>query len=86
MADIINLNQYRKKRARASESKKARSNRARFGRSAGEKAAEESTAQKSGQELDQKRLNSAGDDGAEREPNRELPPNDPPEDSTPTAK
>ncbi len=79
MGDVISLNQFRKQRARADEARKARSNRARFGRSAVEKTAGESTAKKAGEELEQKRLNSAGDDGAEREPSRE-----PPEDSTPT--
>ena len=80
MADVINLNQYRKQRARAEQSKRARANRARFGRTGTEKAAEESEAKKAGEELEQKRLGTAGDDGAEREPSRE-----PPEGTTPTA-
>ncbi len=75
MGDIINLNQYRKRRALAERSKKARSNRARFGRTAGEKAAGESTAKKAGEELEHKRLGTPPDDGAEL---------DPPEDGTPT--
>ena len=79
MGDIINLNQYRKQRAHDEDAKRARSNRARFGRTGGEKAAEESTAKKAGEELEQKRLSNAGDDGAELEPSRE-----PPEDGTPT--
>jgi hypothetical protein len=79
MGDIINLNQYRKRRARAEESKKARSNRARTGRTAGEKAADEIAGEKAGEELEQKRLSTAGDDGAEPKPSRE-----PPEDGTPT--
>ena len=38
MADIINLNQARKQRARAGKSAKAEENRARFGRTKAEKA------------------------------------------------
>jgi hypothetical protein len=79
MGDIINLNQYRKKRALEEEAKRARGNRARFGRTGAEKAADETAATKPAEELEQKRLSTAGDDGADLEPTRE-----PPEDSTPT--
>ena len=40
MADIINLNQARKQRARAGKGAKAEENRARFGRTKAEKAAD----------------------------------------------
>jgi len=40
MADIINLNQARKQRARAGKSAKAEENRARFGRTKAAKAAD----------------------------------------------
>jgi hypothetical protein len=40
MADIINLNQARKQRARAEKSAKADENRVRFGRTKAEKAAD----------------------------------------------
>ena len=40
MADIINLNQARKQRARAGKSAKAEENRVRFGRTKAEKAAD----------------------------------------------
>jgi len=40
MADIINLNQARKQRARAEKSARAEENRVRFGRTRAEKAAD----------------------------------------------
>jgi hypothetical protein len=52
MADIINLNQARKQRARADKSAKADANRVRFGRTKAEKAADAAETAKIGRLLD----------------------------------
>jgi hypothetical protein len=52
MADIINLNQARKERARAAKSAKAEENRARFGRTKAEKAADRAETSKIDRLLD----------------------------------
>ncbi len=56
MADIVNLNQYRKKRERGEAEKTAAANRARHGRSKAERAKERSEADKAAKELGDKRL------------------------------
>ena len=78
MGDVINLNQYRKRRERDEKSRKARENRAKFGRPGAHKAAQRNEAEKARGELEHKRLAPAAetDPGATREP---------PEDSTPSA-
>lgn len=80
MGDVISLSEYRKKRARDERARKARDNRARHGRTGAEKAAGKVNAEKAARDLDQKRLGSGADDGADRDTSRE-----PPEGTTPTA-
>ncbi|MBC9034527.1 DUF4169 family protein [Sphingomonas sp. JC676] len=52
MADIINLNQARKQRARAEKSAKAEENRVRFGRTKAQKAGDAAETARIGQLLD----------------------------------
>lgn len=52
MADIVNLNQARKAKAKADDKARASQNRAKFGRTKGEKALEEARAEKLKRELD----------------------------------
>ncbi len=52
MAEILNLNQARKAKAKAGAKTKAVENRARFGRTKGDKAAEAARADKLRRELD----------------------------------
>lgn len=56
MGDVVNLSQFRKKRARGSAEKRAQENRARYGRSKDERAKAHREAEKSAKELDDKRL------------------------------
>lgn len=65
MADIINLNKYRKTRTRAAEATKAAENRVRHGRTKAAKTLEATDAARSGRDLDGKRLDAPDDD---REP------------------
>lgn len=80
MGDVINLSEYRKKRARDERAKRARDNRARYGRTGAGRTADRANVEKTDRELDQKRLGSGDDDGVRRDLSRE-----PPEGTTPTA-
>lgn len=86
MGDVINLNQYRKRRERLEKAKKARENRAKSGRTGAEKAAHRHEAEKTGAELERKVLTPAGESETKAEPGA-APDGDrePPEDSTPSA-
>lgn len=52
MADIVNLNQARKARAKADDKARAAENRAKFGRNKGEKALDAARADKLKRDLD----------------------------------
>ena len=56
MADVVNLNQYRKQRARRDGQKRAAVNRSRFGRSKQEQEKARREAEKAAKDLDNKRL------------------------------
>ena len=56
MADIVNLNQYRKKRNRRAAGQRAAENRGRFGLAKGERTKAQREAEKLKKELDDKRL------------------------------
>jgi hypothetical protein len=56
MAEIINLNRFRKERDRATKAKTADENRARFGRSKEERERAEANARKSEKSLDDKKI------------------------------
>ncbi len=56
MADVVNLNRYRKQRERDRARKAADENRARFGRSKLERSTTRSDADKAAKDLDDKRL------------------------------
>ena len=56
MADVVNLNQYRKQRARRDNHKRAAENRNRFGRSKPEQEKARREAEKAAKDLDNKRL------------------------------
>jgi len=55
MGDIVNLNQYRKQRQRADQTKQAAENRVRFGRSKSERARTRLQQDRRSQDLDGKR-------------------------------
>jgi len=56
MADVINLNRYRKKRARDTARKTAAEHRVRFGRDQGDRIKTQREAEKAAKDLDDKRL------------------------------
>jgi hypothetical protein len=56
MADLINLNRYRKERQREAAAKTAEENRARFGRTKGERGKSRREAEKSTKDHDGKRI------------------------------
>ncbi|HUZ75264.1 MAG TPA: DUF4169 family protein [Stellaceae bacterium] len=56
MAELINLNRYRKERARAQARKRADENRHRFGRSRNERNLAEHESERSSKDLDGKHL------------------------------
>lgn len=56
MGDVVNLNQYRKQRSRASSQKRASENRVRFGRSKDDKTRQSQDAERSSRELEGKQL------------------------------
>ena len=56
MADIVNLRQARKHKARVTKDRQAAENRAKFGRTKGEKAREDATAERTRAGVDQARL------------------------------
>jgi hypothetical protein len=56
MAEIVNLNRFRKERDRAAKAKTAEENRARFGRTKEEREVTEATARKTDKALDDKKI------------------------------
>lgn len=62
MADIVNLNQFRKAKTRADKSKTAQDNRAKFGRTKAEKAEEAADRDKREQDLSGKEIPDNSDD------------------------
>ncbi len=56
MAEIVNLNRFRKTSARAQKARNAAENRVRFGRNKAERATDRAEARKSDQALDDKKL------------------------------
>jgi hypothetical protein len=63
MGDVINLNKFRKERARQAERKAAGRNRVRFGRSGAEKAAARIEAEREDEALDGKKRKPPATDG-----------------------
>ncbi|MCY1054321.1 DUF4169 family protein [Nannocystis sp. SCPEA4] len=61
MGDVINLNRYRKAKARAEKEQKAEANRARHARTRAEKQTVQRELDRQSAELDGKRLDSAED-------------------------
>ncbi len=53
MSEVVNLNRFRKRKARASAEKQAAENRAKFGRSKAQKQADEAAALEAQRRLDQ---------------------------------
>lgn len=82
MGDVINLNQYRKQRARDEKARQAKANRARSGRTAGEKSAQSHDTEKSASDLERKRLRPPAKGGTRGKPDSGQ---EPPEGSTPSA-
>ena len=58
MADIVNLNRFKKRTARAQASKQAEINRARFGRTKSQRSLEETRATRANELIDQHRIDS----------------------------
>ncbi len=56
MGDVVNLNRFRKAKARSDKAAGAEANRMKFGRSKTEKAAEEAEAERRARELDGAKL------------------------------
>jgi hypothetical protein len=56
MADVVNLNQYRKRRDRREDDKDAAANRVRHGRTKAERAKLRRESEKAAKDLDDKRL------------------------------
>lgn len=56
MGDVVNLNQFRKQRARAASAKKAGENRVKFGRTKDEKSRQVAEFDRGHRDLDGKRL------------------------------
>ncbi|MCL4065554.1 DUF4169 family protein [Pseudomonas sp. GX19020] len=63
MADLVNLNRFRKDRARREKRAQADANAVKFGRSLSERAAEEARVEKSTRELDQHRRDTGSEPG-----------------------
>ncbi|HEY8376611.1 MAG TPA: DUF4169 family protein [Nannocystis sp.] len=61
MGDVINLNRYRKAKARAEKERQAASNRIRHGRTRSEKATARREQERTAAELDGKRLDGSGE-------------------------
>ena len=86
MGDVINLNQYRKRRERDEKAKKARENRAKSGRTRANKAGQRHEADKTGEELERKRLTPTSEGSSYTDPGTKPDSKrEPPEDSTPSA-
>lgn len=60
MGDVVNLNRFRKTRARTEREKEAEANRIRFGRTKEEKARDRLEQQRLGRSLDGSKLDDAG--------------------------
>jgi hypothetical protein len=56
MAEIVNLNRFRKERERAEKTKSAEENRVKFGRTKDEREVAEANAQKADKTLDDKKI------------------------------
>jgi hypothetical protein len=83
MGDVINLNQYRKQRARDEKAKQAKVSRARTGRTLGEKKSQRQDAEKTAAEVEKKKLTPGAKTGPRAKSGGEK---EPPEDSTPSAR
>jgi len=83
MGDVINLNQYRKQRTRDEKAKQAKVNRARSGRTSGEKREQRQEAEKAAGDIERKKLAPATKDGPRTKAGSDQ---EPPEDSTPSAR
>lgn len=90
MGDVINLNQYRKRRERDEKAKKARESRAKSGRTRANKVSQRQEMEKTGEELERKRLKPVA--AKDPSPDSEAEPGpkpdtkrEPPEDGTPSA-
>ena len=59
MTDIVNLNQFRKKKKRADDEKRAEENRVKFGRTKAEKVRDAAERRKSDDHLDGSKLDDA---------------------------
>ena len=71
MGDVVNLNQFRKKRERTAKAQKRAANRARSGRTKGERQVTQAEASRGDMALDGKRIDHDGDEpegGGERGP------------------
>lgn len=62
MADVVNLNQFRKAKARTDKSKQAQDNRSKFGRTKADKAKDEKARTKQSDVLDGKEITDHSDD------------------------
>lgn len=62
MADVVNLNQFRKAKTRADKAKKAHDNRVKFGRTKADKAKNEAEREKQERALDGKNIPENSDD------------------------
>ncbi len=62
MADVVNLNQFRKAKARADQTKKAQDNRVKFGRTKAEKTAAKRDLDNEDRTLDGKEIPDQSDD------------------------
>jgi hypothetical protein len=64
MGEVVNLNQFRKKRRRADKEKKAAENRVHFGRTRAQRHLDQSETAASERDLDSKKLERDAADGA----------------------
>lgn len=62
MADVVNLNQFRKAKARTDKSKQAQDNRSKFGRTKADKAKDAKARTKQSDALDGKEITDNSDD------------------------
>ena len=83
MGDVINLNQYRKQRARDEKAKQAKVSRARSGRTAAEKKAQRHETDKAAGDIARKKLAPGSKEDPRPKPGSDQ---EPPEDSTPSAR
>jgi hypothetical protein len=64
MAEIVNLNRFRKAKTRADEKRQAAENRVAFGRTKAEKAADKAGRERAARTLDGVKRDETGNDGA----------------------